>query len=176
MKLAYFSVLMVGVVLVLVGILLVIVRPGTTRPNGDRFYMTTSQERLEIRQRTESGPVAEKVSTARQNSSERVAADFARSVDVVTVSAVGVTRTVSRPSETIDVSVAGSKNTVTIVSGTHVNLLTISGSSHSVTLEAAATVGSISVSGSDNVITVPAGADVEIRDGGVGTRLVNADP
>ena len=190
----YFRVLIAGVFFVVIGILLLIVLVATGRASGDGFYLTTSEQRASIKgrdvgnrhnqlpdhfddmtvvasnDRSESG-----VDRVPDDGIDHEGADKSGPVEVMTVSGMDKAQSISRPSETIDVTISGSGHTVTITSGTTVNLLSISGSSHFVTLEADTDVNRISVSGTENVIVVPKGIEYDITNSGISTQVVESD-
>ncbi len=179
----YLTALIGGVLLVGVGQMIVIIRAANGRSSGDGFYQTTSEERAHIRARADDHAPPHDLSvplTAEDSSEiEPDVADHAGQPELipaqrdrsVAVAANNATRSISRPSETIDVTVSGSRNSVTIKRGTQLNLLSIAGVSISVTFEEETNVKRISVSGVDNVVVIPEGVEFRITDSGVRTRI-----
>ena len=183
----YLTVLIGGVLLVGVGQMIVIIRAANGRSSGDGFYRTTSQERDRIRARADDAPperdLNAELAAEDGNAVEPGADDHAVEPDPipahrersVAVSGFDSTRIISQPSETIDVTVSGSRNSVTIKSGTQLHKLGVAGTSNTVTFENETKVSRIMVSGIDNVIVIPEGVEFRITDSGIRTQITRSN-
>ena len=186
MKQLYLAALITGVLGVLAGVCLVLLLASRGRTNGDGLYRTTSDERARIRQgddpaKLRAAEVPDPDQPARHANADRDVKAKRRAVwalprpEVETVSGHEKTTRISRPGETIDVSVSGSDHTVTIESGTRVKMLILSGTSHSVIFEPPASVGQVLAGGTDNVLVVPEGVEFEMIGTGAIRQIAEAD-
>ena len=186
-KYIYLTALIGGILLVGVGQMILIVRVANGRSSGDGFYQTNSEERRRIHGRTRGAhsmpDLNGQVAAEDSNAVEPAARGHAIQPDpiperrdrVVAVAANNATRIVSRPNETIDVTVAGSGNSVTIKSGTRLARLTIAGTSNTVTFEKESSVRRVSVAGNDNVVIVPEAVEFRTTNSGLRTQFIRSD-
>ncbi len=191
MKQLYFSVLIAGVLGVLVGIFLIVALAARGQLSGDGMYRTTWSERKRIRRGDDpkgirgpeapDGPAAAEPvnhkNAGRDVPTKRPVGFALLRPKVETVSGNGTTSRISRPSETIDVSVSGSDHTITIAAGTRVNTLSISGTSNSVVFERpVAHLERVLAGGTENVLIVPEGLKFEMLGAGATTQIAKSGP
>ena len=90
----------------------------------------------------------------------------------VKISDSGVTKVIDQAT-LYDLSISGSRNTVSIAGNNRLNQFTISGSNNIVTVLPGTTISTLTFSGNDNTVNAPAGSISTKTDNGKGNSVID---